>query len=132
MKRTPIMSKTIVNTEKAPAAIGPYSQAVVTGNLLFTSGQLPIDPATGNIPEGSIEDRAHIVFKNLSAIAGAAGTGLDKAVKTTVFLADIADFAAVNGIYGQYFKEPFPARSAFQVAALPLGADIEVEAVFEI
>lgn len=126
------MSKTIISTDKAPAAIGPYSQAVVTGNLLFTSGQLPIDPATGKIPEGPIEDRAHIVFKNLSAIAASAGTSFDKAVKTTVFLADIADFAAVNAVYADYFKEPFPARSAFQVAALPLGADLEVEAVFEI
>ena len=126
------MSKTIISTDKAPAAIGPYSQGVVTGNLLFTSGQLPIDPATGKIPEGSIEDRAHIVFKNLSAIAEQAGTSLDNAVKTTVFLADIADFAKVNEVYAQYFNDPFPARSAFQVAALPLGADIEVEAVFEI
>lgn len=126
------MSKTVINTDKAPAAIGPYSQGVVTGNLLFTSGQLPIDPATGKIPEGEIETRAHIVFKNLSAIAEKAGTSLDKAVKTTVFLADIADFAKVNDVYAQYFNDPFPARSAFQVAALPLGADIEVEAIFEI
>ncbi|MCG8618616.1 MAG: RidA family protein [Desulfobacterales bacterium] len=126
------MSKTIISTDKAPAAIGPYSQGVVTGNLLFTSGQLPIDPATGKIPEGSIETQAHIVFKNLSAIAEQAGTSLDNAVKTTVFLADIADFAKVNEVYAQYFNDPFPARSAFQVAALPLGADIEVEAVFEI
>ncbi|MCG8686406.1 MAG: RidA family protein [Desulfobacterales bacterium] len=126
------MSKTVISTEKAPAAIGPYSQGVVTGNLLFTSGQLPIDPATGKIPEGEIETRAHIVFKNLSAIAEKAGTSLDKAVKTTVFLADIADFAKVNDVYAQYFNDPFPARSAFQVAALPLGADIEVEAIFEI
>lgn len=125
------MFKQTVSTEKAPAAIGPYSQAVVTGSLVYTSGQLPIDPATGKIPEGSIEDRAHIVFKNLAAIAEAAGTSLDRAVKITVFLADIADFAAVNGVYGEYFKEPYPARSAFQVAALPLNADIEAEAVFE-
>ncbi|HCY84011.1 MAG TPA: reactive intermediate/imine deaminase [Desulfobacteraceae bacterium] len=126
------MSKTIISTDKAPAAIGPYSQGVVTGNLLFTSGQLPIDPATGKIPEGSIETQAHIVFKNLAAIAEQAGTSLDNAVKTTVFLADIADFAKVNEVYAQYFNDPFPARSAFQVAALPLGADIEVEAVFEV
>jgi 2-iminobutanoate/2-iminopropanoate deaminase len=126
------MSKTIISTDQAPAAIGPYSQAVKTGNLLFTSGQLPIDPATGKIPKGSVEDRAHIVFKNLSAVAEAGGTCLDNAVKTTVYLANIADFAVVNEIYGQYFNEPFPARSAFQVAALPLGADIEVEAVFEL
>lgn len=126
------MTKTIINTDKAPAAIGPYSQGVVTGNLLFTSGQLPIDPATGKIPEGSIDTRAHIVFKNLTAIAQEAGTSLEKAVKLTVFLADIADFAAVNAVYAEYFKAPFPARSAFQVAALPLGADLEIEAIFEL
>jgi 2-iminobutanoate/2-iminopropanoate deaminase len=126
------MSKTTIKTDKAPAAIGPYSQGVVTNGLLFTSGQLPIDPATGKIPEGSIEDRANIVFKNLDAIAKEAGTTLDNAVKITVYLADINDFAAVNQVYAQYFKEPFPARSAFQVAALPLGADLEVEGVFQL
>ena len=124
------MSKETISTEKAPGAIGPYSQGIVSGGFLFTSGQLPIDPATGKIPEGPIEERAHIVFKNLAAIAEAAGTSLDKAVKTTVFLADMGDFQAVNGVYAEYFKEPFPARSAIQVAALPLGADVEVEAVF--
>jgi 2-iminobutanoate/2-iminopropanoate deaminase len=126
------MPKTTIKTERAPAAIGPYSQGVVSGNLLFTSGQLPIDPATGKIPEGSIEDKAHIVFKNLEAIAKEAGTSLDNAIKTTVFLADIANFQAVNSVYAQYFKEPYPARSAFQVAALPLGADVEVEAIFQL
>jgi 2-iminobutanoate/2-iminopropanoate deaminase len=126
------MPKTTIKTDRAPAAIGPYSQGVVSGNLLFTSGQLPIDPATGKIPEGSIEDKAHIVFKNLEAIAKEAGTTLDNAVKTTVFLADIANFQAVNSVYAQYFKEPYPARSAFQVAALPLGADVEVEAIFQL
>ena len=126
------MSKKPIQTDHAPAAIGPYSQGVVSGGLLFTSGQLPIDPATGKIPDGSIEDKAHIVFKNLEAIASAAGTTLDNAVKTTVFLADIADFQAVNQVYAQYFKEPYPARSAFQVAALPLGADVEVEAIFKV
>lgn len=126
------MSKKIIETPNAPAAIGPYSQAVVAGDLLFTSGALPIDPATGKMPEGSIEVRAHQVFKNLSAIAEEAGTSLDNAVKTTVYLADIADFAAVNAVYGEYFNKPFPARSAFQVAALPLGADIEVEMVINL
>ena len=126
------MPKTTIKTDHAPAAIGPYSQAVVSGNLLFTSGQLPIDPATGKIPEGSIEDKAHLVFKNLEAIAKEAGTSLDNAVKTTVFLADITNFQAVNNVYAQYFKEPYPARSAFQVAALPLGADVEVEAIFQL
>lgn len=126
------MKKKPVKTDKAPAAIGPYSQGIITGNLVFTSGQLPIDPATGKIPEGPIEDRAHLVFKNLDALAKETGTSLDAAVKTTVYLADIKDFAAVNQVYAQYFKEPFPARSAVQVAALPLGADIEVEAVFQL
>ncbi|ACS79454.1 RidA family protein [Maridesulfovibrio salexigens] len=126
------MSKTIIDTSNAPAAIGPYSQAVAAGDFLFTSGALPIDPATGKMVEGSIEDRAHQVFKNLSAIAEEAGTSLDNAVKTTVYLADIADFQAVNGVYGEYFNKPFPARSAFQVAALPLGSDIEVEAIINL
>ena len=126
------MARKTIKTNHAPAAIGPYSQAVVSGGLLFTSGQLPIDPATGKIPDGSIEDRAHIVFKNLEAIAREAGTNLDNAVKTTVYLADISNFQAVNNVYAQYFKEPYPARSAFQVAALPLGADLEVEAIFQL
>ena len=126
------MTKKIIDTPNAPAAIGPYSQAVVTGDLLFTSGALPIDPATGKMVEGEIADRAHQVFKNLTAIAEEAGTSLDNAVKVTVYLADIADFAAVNAVYGEYFNKPFPARSAFQVAALPLGADIEVEAIINL
>ena len=126
------MSKKAIQTDSAPAAIGPYSQAVVSGGFLFTSGQLPIDPATGKIPEGTIEEKAHIVFRNLAAIAKEAGTNLDNAVKTTVYLADIGNFQAVNTVYAQYFKEPYPARSAFQVAALPLGADVEVEAIFQL
>lgn len=126
------MSNKAIQTAKAPAAIGPYSQAVVSGDFLFTSGALPIDPATSTMVEGSIEDRAHQVFKNLTAIAEEAGTSLANTVKTTVYLANIADFLAVNGVYQQYFSEPFPARSAFQVAALPLGADIEVEAVIAV
>ena len=126
------MSKNAIQTDSAPAAIGPYSQAVVSGGFLFTSGQLPIDPATGKIPEGTIEEKAHIVFKNIEAIAKEAGTNLDNAVKTTVYLADIGNFQAVNTVYAQYFNEPYPARSAFQVAALPLGADLEVEAIFQL
>jgi 2-iminobutanoate/2-iminopropanoate deaminase len=123
MKRIP------VQTDKAPAAIGPYSQAIATDSLLFTSGAIPIDPQTGAIPVGSIEDHAHLVFRNLGAIAEAAGTRLDKAVKVTVFLTDITHFQRVNTVYTQYFTEPYPARSAFQVTALPLGAAIEVEAI---
>ena len=123
MKRTP------VTTDKAPAAIGPYSQAIATDTLLFTSGAIPIDPATGTIAAGSSEDHAHQAFRNLAAIAEAAGTRLDKAVKVTVFLTDIAQFQRVNAVYAHYFTEPYPARSAVQVAALPLGAAIEVEAI---
>lgn len=127
------MSRTIVTTDGAPAAIGPYSQGVVAdGRFLFVSGQLPIVPQTGNLLEGPIEDQAGQVFKNLDAIAAAAGATLADAVKTTVFLTDMTDFTTVNQVYADYFKEPYPARSAFQVAALPLGAAIEVEAVFRV
>lgn len=124
------MKRQIIATDKAPQAIGPYSQAVAANGFLFTSGQLPIDPATGQLITGTIEEQAHQVFKNLSAIAEQAGAGLGDAVKTTVFLSDITDFKAVNAVYDQYFTKPFPARSAFQVGALPLNAGIEVEAVF--
>ena len=123
------MKRIAIQTDKAPAAIGPYSQAINYNQLLFTSGQLPIDPGTGKIIEGDIKEQAHRVFQNLTAIAEEAGTSLAKTVKTSVFLADIGDFQAVNEVYKEYFSEPFPARSAYQVAALPLGGRIEVEAV---
>ena len=123
------MNRTAIHTEKAPAAVGPYSQAIATDSLLFTSGAIPIDPQTGHIPPGTIEDHAHLALKNLEAIAVAAGTSLDRAVKVTVFLTDIANFQRVNAVYAEYFGKPFPARSAVQVAALPLGATIEVEAI---
>ena len=123
------METKVISTDKAPGAVGPYSQAIMAGNLVFSSGQLPIDPATGKMPEGPIAVRAHQVFKNLQAIAQEAGGTLADVVKTTVLLADIKDFQAVNEVYAEYFKTPYPARSAFQVAALPLGADIEVEAI---
>lgn len=123
------MSRKAIHTDKAPAAVGPYSQAIATSALLFTSGSIPIDPKTGKIPNGSIEEHAHQVFRNLGAVAEAAGTRLDKAVKVTVFLTDIAHFQRVNAVYAQYFTEPYPARSAVQVAALPLGAAIEIEAI---
>lgn len=122
-------NQTAIATDKAPGAIGPYSQAVMTGNLLFTSGQLPIDPETGKMVEGTVEDRTHQALKNLTAIVEAAGATLKDVVKTTVFLANIADFQTVNAVYAEYFSSPFPARSAFQVAALPLGSDIEIEAI---
>ncbi len=124
--------KQIVDTPKAPSPIGPYSQAAVAGDLLFASGQLPLDPATGKMVEGDIQARAHQVFKNVQAIVEAGGATLDDAVKTTVFLTDMADFKAVNEVYAQYFTAPFPARSAVQVAALPLGADVEMEAVVKL
>lgn len=125
-------NKKVVATDKAPAAIGPYSQGIVSGGLLFTSGQLPLDPQTGQLHSGSLADQAHLVFRNLAAIAEAAGTSLERTVKTTVYLQDINDFKEVNSVYGQYFPQPFPARSAFQVAALPLGARLEVEAVIKV
>ncbi len=122
----------VIESSDAPGAVGPYSQAIQVGNLMFTSGQLPIDPATGKIPEGPISIRAKQAIKNLSAIVYEAGATLDDVVKTTVFLSDIADFQEVNAIYAESFKSPHPARSAFQVAALPLGADIEIEAIVHI
>ena len=121
-----------IETPNAPGAIGPYSQAVKIDGLIFTSGALPIDPATGKFPEGPIANRTHQVLKNLVAVLDAAGATLDDVVKTTVFLADMNDFQEVNEVYAQYFKMPFPARSAVQVAKLPLGSDIEIEAVASI
>lgn len=118
-----------VSSQKAPGAIGPYSQGVVAGNLLFISGQLPVDPATGAFVAGGIAVHAHQCLKNLSAIATAAGTSLERTVKVTVFLADMGNFATVNQVYGEYFKLNLPARSAVQVAALPKNADIEIEAI---
>jgi 2-iminobutanoate/2-iminopropanoate deaminase len=123
------MTRRSVHTDKAPAAVGPYSQAIATDSLLFTSGVIPIDPLTGTIPEADIEVHAHQVFRNLRAIVEAAGTDLSRALKVTVFLTNMADFQRVNVVYAEYFQEPLPARSAFQVAGLPLNAPIEVEAV---
>lgn len=123
------MTRTAIHTENAPAAVGPYSQAIATETLLFTSGAIPIDSKTGCIRPGTIEEHTHLALKNLQAIAAAAGTSLDRAVKVTVFLSDIANFQRVNAVYAEYFGKPFPARSAVQVAALPLGAAIEIEAI---
>ena len=123
------MSKQIIHTDQAPAAIGPYSQAVHFGHLLFVSGTLPVDPRTGQLVGGDIEAQSRQVFRNLAAIAEAAGGQLADAVKVTVFLTDLGDFQRVNGVYREWFGEPFPARSTVQVAALPLGAPLEVEAI---
>lgn len=124
------MSKKI-STEKAPAAIGPYSQAIAVGNMLFTSGQIPINPESGNIEAEGIKEQAEQVMKNLGAVLSAAGTSFEKAVKTTCFLADIADFAAFNEVYAKYFTEK-PARSCVAVKSLPKGALVEVEVIAEI
>ena len=120
-----------IATENAPAAIGPYSQAVVTGNLIFTSGQIALDPATGNVVEGGIKEQTEQIMKNLGAVLAAAGSSYDKAVKTTCFLADIADFAAFNEIYGKYFTSK-PARSCVAVRDLPTGVLAEVEVIAEV
>ena len=116
----------IIHTENAPAAIGPYAQAVQTGNLVFTSGQLPIDPATGAFPEG-IQEQTRQVLTNASQVLAAAGTDLSHVVKTTVFLSDMANFVAMNEVYAQFFSQPFPARSAVAVKDLPKGALVEIE-----
>lgn len=118
-----------VVTNKAPAAIGPYSQGIAWGNLVFVSGQLPLDPASGNMVGGSIEERTHQVIKNIEAVLKAAGTDLNHVVKTTLFLTNIGDFSRVNEVYARYFSTHKPARSTVQVSALPKGSDIEMEAI---
>ena len=121
-----------ISTDKAPAAIGPYSQAVRTGNLVFVSGQLPIAPATGAFAEGGIKELTRQSILNAKAILEQAGTDLAHVVKTTVFLADMGDFAAMNEVYSQFFTEPFPARSAVAVKTLPKGALVEMECIAEV
>ncbi|MBQ1635655.1 MAG: RidA family protein [Bacteroidales bacterium] len=119
-----------ISSSKAPAAIGPYSQAIDSGaGLVFVSGQLPIDPATGAFPEGGIKEQTAQSIRNAKAILEEAGSGLDKVVKTTVFLADMADFGAMNEVYSSYFTSPFPARSAVAVKDLPKGALVEIECI---
>jgi reactive intermediate/imine deaminase len=122
------MSKQVIHTGAAPAAIGPYSQAIRAGDTVYLSGQIGLDPATGNLREG-IEAQTRQVFANLKAVAEAADGTLDQIVKLTVLLADLGDFAKVNEIMAAQFKQPYPARATYQVAALPRGARIEVEAV---
>lgn len=121
----------VISTPNAPAAIGPYSQAMVTGNLLFTSGQIAIDPATGNVVEGGIAEQTEQIMKNLGEVLKAAGASYDNAVKTTCFLAEIADFAVFNEIYGKYFTSK-PARSCVAVKDLPKGVLAEVEVIAEL
>ena len=121
--------KEIISAQNAPAAIGPYSHAVQVGDLLFTSGQIPLVPATGKLVEGGIEAQANQVLDNLSAVLAAAGMDFSNVVKTTVFLTDLADFAAVNAIYATRFPSAPPARSCVQVAKLPAGAKMEMELI---
>lgn len=119
-----------IKTNKAPEAIGPYSQAVEVGTLIFTSGQIPINPETGEVPEG-IEAQAVQVFENIKNLLSASGTSINNVIKTTVFIQNIADFAMVNEIYAKYFTKPYPARSCVEVSKLPKGVLLEVEAIAE-
>ena len=122
------MSRQIIHTDQAPAAIGPYSQAVRVGNVVYFSGQIPLDPATGNVVEGDITAQARRAFDNLKAVAEAAGGSLDKIVRTGLFLTDLSQFAQVNAVMQEYFSAPFPARSTIEVSGLPKGVLFEVEA----
>jgi len=120
-----------VSTDKAPAAIGPYSQAQIVGNLVYTSGQIPVDPATGLIAE-NVEAQAEQVFKNIANLLESAGSSISKVVKTTVFIKNMDDFAAINAVYDKYFTQPYPARSCVEVARLPKDVLIECEAIAEL
>lgn len=123
------MSRNPIHTELAPAAIGPYSQAVRTGNLVFLSGQTPLDPATGAMVEGDISAQARRAFDNIKAVCEAAGGSMDDIVRVGLYLTDLGQFAAVNAVMADYFQTPYPARSTIEVSALPRGADFEVDAV---
>ncbi len=120
---------TAIHTENAPAAIGPYSQAIVAGNTIYVSGQIPIDPATGSFAGDDIISQTRQSLTNLKSILTAAGAAMSDVVKTTVYLADMADFAAMNGVYAEFFSAPYPARAAFEVAALPKNALVEIECI---
>ena len=122
------MTRQSIETAGAPAAIGPYSQGVAAGDLVFCSGQIGLDPSTGELVDGGVEAQAERALKNLGAVLDAAGLGFADVVRTTIYLADIGDFADVNGVYGRFMPDPPPARSTFAVAALPKGARIEIEA----
>ncbi|MBD9437000.1 RidA family protein [Pseudoxanthomonas sp. PXM03] len=123
------MTKQIIHTDHAPAAIGPYSQAVRAGNTVYFSGQIPLDPATGNLVEGDIGVQARRAFDNLKAVAEAAGGSLDRIVRLGLYLTDLSQFAAVNAVMQEYFAAPYPARSTIEVSGLPKGAAFEVDAV---
>ena len=121
--------KQVINTQAAPVAIGPYSQAIQVGNLVYTSGQIPIDPATGSLVEGGIKEQTRQSLCNVQAILKEAGLSMANVIKTTVFMADMNDFAAMNEVYAEFFVEPYPARSAVAVKTLPKGALVEIELI---
>ncbi len=123
------MTRQAISTNVAPGAVGPYSQAIASGDLVFCSGQLGLDPATGDLVEGGVAAQAERALRNLEAVLDAAGVSMNDVVKTTIFLADIGDFAAVNAIYARHMPDPAPARSTFAVGALPKGGRIEIEAI---
>lgn len=123
------MKKQVVQTNKAPGAIGPYSQAIRSGNFLFVSGQIPIDPATGELVRSGIADETKKVLDNLKAILEAAGGNLSDVVKTTIFIKDMNQFGTINEVYGSYFQQPFPARATVEVARLPKDVNVEIEAI---
>jgi 2-iminobutanoate/2-iminopropanoate deaminase len=123
------MTREAISTTNAPSAAGAYSQAIVAGDLVFCAGQIPLDPATGEMLSGTIEEQTERVLRNLGAVLDAAGVGFADVAKTTVFLADMGDFPAMNGVYAGFFPDPPPARSTIQVGALPRGARVEIEAI---
>ena len=126
------MTKTAVKTEQAPQAIGPYSQAVISDNTLFCSGQIPLNPQTGELVKGDIREQTHQVLKNLSAILNAGGSHLNKVLKTTIYIKNMNNFKEINEVYSQYFQEPFPARATVEVSKLPLGVDVEIDAIAKV
>ncbi|HET6410334.1 MAG TPA: RidA family protein [Chthoniobacteraceae bacterium] len=121
--------KTVISSAEAPAAVGPYSQAIAAGSFVFCAGQIPLDPATGNLIEGDVTAQTRRVLDNVKAVLAAAGATLNDVVKSTVFLLDMNDFAAMNAVYAEYFASPFPARSTIQVARLPKDARVEIEVI---
>ena len=123
------MTKEIISTKNAPQAIGPYSQAVKAGNLMFISGQIPLDPKTGDLVSESIEDQAKQVLDNVKSICEASGNSLDDIVKISIFLTDLSNFSVVNDVMKEYFSEPYPARATVEVSGLPLGVNVEIEAI---
>ena len=123
------LSKEIISTENAPQAIGPYSQAVKAGGLMFISGQIPLNPETGDLVSGSIEDEANQVLQNIKSICEAAGYGMEDIVKITIFLTDLGNFATVNEVMKKHFSEPYPARATVEISGLPLGVNVEIEAI---